>query len=202
MHVMSRDFTTKEKIILLVLVLFLIGFGYYQFIDKPIRSSLEKAAAETASLQQELNEVNAKIANLERMKHELEDLTAENRSSYMASYNNSKAELKLLNDILSDATQYSIAFASVTRNGDQIRRDFSLQFTAPDYDSMRDIIKKLTGVEFRCLIGNMNCSITKTRYRDVTEYGALVVNVTATFYETMVGGTPDSGLPASTTTVS
>ena len=52
-------------------------------------------------------------------------------------------------------------------------------------------------VEYRCLIGNLSCSLNKIRYRDRTEYGALSVSVTATFFETMVGGVEDSGLPAS-----
>ena len=194
MRVMSRDFSNREKVILLILILFLIGFGYYQFVDKPVRESLATAAAEKSALDSELSAVNAKIATLQRMQAEIEDITAGGNNSYMASYNNSKAELKLLNDVLKAATQYSISFANVTRRGDQIRRDFSLQFTAPDYDSMRSIIQSLTGVEYRCLIGNMSCSLNKIRFRNVTQYGALSVSVTATFYETMVGGEEDSGL--------
>lgn len=196
MRVMSRDFTTKEKVILLILVLFLIGFGYYQFIDKPVRENLAKAEAETINLETDIAAVNARIATLQRMQEEIDSITASGQNSYMASYNNSKAELKLLNDVLSSALQYSISFANVTRSGDQIRRDFSLQFTAPDYDTMRSIIHNLTGVEYRCLVGNMSCSIGKVQYRNVTEYGVLSVNMTATFYETMVGGVADSGLPA------
>ena len=197
MSVMSRDFTVREKVILLILVLFLLGFGYYQFIDKPVRESIAKAEAETANLQMEITAVNAKIATLQRMQDEIDDINASGANTYMASYNNSKAELKLLNDILSATTQYAISFANVTRDGDQIRRAFSLQFTAPDYDSMRRIILELTSVEYRCLIGNLNCSLNKQRYRDITEYGSLSVSMTATFYETMVGGVEDSGLPPS-----
>lgn len=197
MRVLSRDFTTREKIILVILVLFLIGFGYYQFIDKPVREGLARAESESAALQTEIAAVNTKIATLQRMQDEIDSINAEGRNSYMASYNNSKAELKLLNDVLSQATQYSISFSNVTRSGDQIRRDFSLQFTAPDYQAMWNIINDLTGVEYRCLIGNLSCSLNKIRYRDRTEYGALSVSVTATFFETMVGGVEDSGLPAS-----
>ena len=197
MNVMSRDFTVREKIILLILVLFLIGFGYYQFIDKPVRESIAKAEAESANLQMEITAVNAKIAALQRMQDEIDDINASGATTYMASYNNSKAELKLLNDILSSTTQYSITFSNVTRDGDQIRRAFSLQFTAPDYDTMRRIILELTSVEYRCLIGNLTCNLTKQRYLNHTEYGVLSVSMTATFYETMVGGVEDSGLPAS-----
>ncbi len=196
MSIMSRDFTTREKVIILILVLFLMGFCYYQFIDKPVRESLANAEAETAAIQMELTSVQVQIAQLERMRAEIDDITAGGLNSYMPSYNNSKAELKLLNDILSSAAQYSVTFTSITRNGDQIRRNFSLQFTAPDYDSMKDIINQLSGVSYRCLIGDLRCGLTNVRIsRDVTET-YLSVAATATFYETMVGGVPDAGLPA------
>ena len=39
----------------------------------------------------------------------------------------------------------------------------------------------------RCLIGDMRCS--------TDEEGLVTVSETATFFETMVGGTPDSLLP-------
>jgi Tfp pilus assembly protein PilN len=193
---MTKSFTTREKIILTVLVLFLIGVCYYQFFDKPLRDRLAKAEAENTAIQTELTAVNMKIATLQQMKDEIDDITANGKNSYMASYNNSKAELQLLNDILSKANQYSITFANVSRNGDQIRRDFSLNFTAPDYDTMQRIINNITGAEYRCLLGNLSCNLGRIVYEDRTVYGELSVNVTATFFETMVGGEEDSGLPA------
>ena len=196
MRSMSREFTVREKVILLILCLILIGFGYYQLIDKPVRENIAKAEAEAIALEAEISSVKSQTAVLQKMQDEINEIISSGKNSYMASYNNSKEELRLLNDVLSATTQYSISFANVTRNGDQIRRDFSLQFTAPDYDTMRRIIQELTSVEYRCLIGNLSCSLSKQRYRDVTEYGALSVSMTATFYETMVGGVEDSGLPS------
>jgi hypothetical protein len=192
---MTKGFTTREKIILTVLVLFLIGFCYYQFFDKPVRNSLARAESETSAIQSELTAVNLKISALQQMKDELDEITASGKNSYMASYNNSKAELRLLNDILSETNQYSITFANVTRNGDQIRRDISLNFTAPNYDTMQRIINTITSSDYRCLIGNLSCNLGRIVYADHTEYGDLTASVTATFFETMVGGEEDSGLP-------
>ncbi len=194
MSVLSRDFTTKEKVILLILLLFLVGFAYYQFVDKPVRENLAAAEAETAKLQAELTSVRSRISTLKRMQDEIDDVTSDGLNSYMPSYNSSKEELRLLNDILSDATQYSIAFTGLTRSGDQIRRNFTLQFTAPDYEVMKTIIRELTGTDYRCLIGDLRCSLVTDRLDWID--GAVSVNCTAVFYETMVGGEPDAGLPA------
>ena len=195
MSIMSRDFTIKEKVLILLLCLILLGLAYYRFVDQPIRQDLETAASEKAMLQVELTAVNSKINQLQRMQDEMVDVTGGGTVSIMESYNNSKQEISFLNDVLSAATQYTISFTNITRYGDQVRRYFTLQFTAPDYDTMLSIVSQLSNSHYRCLIGDMQCSaVTKSRY--YTDYTQVSASMTATFYETMVGGTADAGLPA------
>ncbi len=196
---MSRDVTTKEKVLLVILVLIILAFGYYRFVDQPVRKNLAKADAEYNALQTELTEVRIKIKELQRMQDEIDLITSGGKDSYMPSYNNAKAELALLNDILNESvTQYSVAFTNVTRYKDQIRRDFKLDFNAPDYESMKAVIDKLTGVDYRCMIGDCSCRVVDLKIRNPLPdepTTALAVSATATFYETMVGGTVDAGLP-------
>lgn len=194
MKVLSRDFTLKEKLLLLLLGLILVGLAYYQFVDRPVRETLDIAHAEADSLSVELQTVEAKLARMRRMRAELEDVTAGGTASEMGSYNNSKAEIAMLNDVLSEALQYSITFANVTRSGDQIRRNFTLQLTTDSYETMEHIISAISASHYRCLIGDLRC--TATQDRDVLE-GNISIGATATFFETMVGGTPDAGLPES-----
>lgn len=195
---MSREINAKEKVLLVILVLIILGFAYYRFVDQPVRKNLAKAEAEYSSLQSELTEVRVKIRELQRMQDEIDEITSGGKDSFMPSYNNAKEELALLNDILNESvTQYSVAFTSVTRYKDQIRRDFKLDFSTPDYDSMKVVIDKLTGVDYRCMIGDCNCNVIKVKdpMNPSLETTALSVSATATFYETMVGGTADAGLP-------
>ena len=194
MKALSRSFTLKEKILLLLLSLILVGLAYYQFVDQPVRSALAQAQAEADSLSVELNAVNSKLATMRKMRTELDDVTAGGKATEMGSYNNSKAEIAMLNDVLSEALQYSITFANVTRSGDQIRRNFTLQLTASSYESMEHIINSINESHYRCLIGDLQCSAAHGQY--VLD-GDVSVNASATFFETMVGGTPDAGLPES-----
>ena len=193
---MSREINAKEKVLLVILVLIILGFAYYRFVDQPVRKNLAKAEAEYSSLQSELTEVRVKIRELQRMQDEIDEITSGGKDSFMPSYNNAKEELALLNDILNESvTQYSVSFTSVSRYKDQIRRDFKLDFTTPDYESMKIVIDKLTGVDYRCMIGDCNCNVIRVRNQNNEETTALSVSTTATFYETMVGGTADAGLP-------
>lgn len=191
MKILSRDFTLKEKILLLILSLALIGLAYYQFIDQPVRNDLVTAQSEKEYLQIELNAVQAQLVQLKKMEQELENLSGDNSLGVMGSYNNSKAEIALLNDILGDTQQYSISFSDVTRNGDLIRRNFSLQFTASSYEEATRILTRLSRSECRCRLGNVYCTSEDGNVMK----GPVSVSATATFYETMVGGKADAGLP-------
>ena len=54
MKIMSRDFTTREKIMLLVLTLILLAAGYYAVIDQPIRTAINEAKSQQDELNTEL----------------------------------------------------------------------------------------------------------------------------------------------------
>lgn len=198
MKIMSRDFTTKEKVLLLILAAILILAGYYLFVDQPVRSALDSAKSQQEELNTELLVLQSRAASLSSMQSELDDIEKSGKLGKMGSYNNSKAELDELNDILKETKAYDINFNDVTRDGDLIRRSFSLTYTAPDYDKAADIITQLCEGEWRCLISDLQFIADK----DNLEEGDVKVGVTATFYETMEGGTPDSGLPADTSETS
>ena len=152
---MNREFTTREKLLILLLCLILVGLAYYQFVDQPVRTALNNAHAERDSLLTELTTVNAKLAVMRRMRDEMEDITAGGTVSEMKSYNNSKPEIALLNDILRGTPDYTITFADVTRDNDQIRRNFSLTFVSDKYASIQRIVKQLSESPYRCLIGDL-----------------------------------------------
>lgn len=196
---MNREFTTREKLLILLLCLILVGLAYYQFVDQPVRTALNNAHAERDSLLTELTAVNAKLTVMRRMRDEMEDITAGGTVSEMKSYNNSKPEIALLNDILRGTPDYTITFADVTRDNDQIRRNFSLTFVSDKYASIQRIVKQLSESPYRCLIGDLKISVTRGK---TMEEGPINVNATATFFETMVGGVVDAGLPATSAAAS
>ena len=195
MKILSRDFTLKEKILIGILLLIILGFIYYQFVDQPIRSSIEKAKAETSENELEFEAVSLKIAQLEKMKNEIDKIQAEGTIAPMPSYNNSKAVNNILNDVLG-TYGYSITFSNLTRDGDLVRRELTLEFSPPDFSAMATVLAALEKCEYRCLIDGID--FTRTRYllSDRSGYDVKYqAKATATFYETMVGGKTDSGLP-------
>ena len=208
MKILSRDFTLKEKILLVVLCVLLVGLAYYWLVFIPCRDNIDAAHADRDAAQDELIVAMLKENQLKQMQSELDRIGELQAASRMESYNASKAELTTLNNVLEAADDYAVSFSGVTRNGDQIRRNFTLQFRTGSFQTAKAIVSRLSDSEYRCLLGDLQYATTLRRLIDderapvvrVIEdrrYAEdIVVTTTATFFETMYGGTPDAGLPA------
>ena len=180
---MLSNFSRKEKLMIIVLAILLIGLLYYRFIHISVNERITSAKNDAQVLQQELDLANARLKKAQGMESKMGP-----GMSKMGSYNSSKAETAFLNTVLANVPSYTVSFDEVTRDKNQIRRNFQLRFTTDSYDSAVNIIKNLTEGEYRCLIGDVRCSIA--------DGGQTTMDVSGTFYETMVGGMKDSALPA------
>ena len=195
MKILSRDFSLKEKLLLLVLLLLLLGLVYYRFVHVPVNESLEKAADNKASLEIEVTAVETKAAQLAKMKAEIDDITASGAFKSMPSYSNRNQVITLLNDVLG-SLGYSATFdAPYHKDGsNQVRRNISLQFTAPDYETVESVLARFAGSEYRCLIGNVSVTSSNRKFDESGEQRACSVNCTLTFFETLAGGAADDEL--------
>ena len=183
MKILSRDFTFVEKIIITILSIILVGFVYYFLVQKPVSEGIQTAISDQENAQIELDAINARLSKLESMETEMES----NTSSYMLSYNGAKKEMALLNDIFGNTDEYTLKFNDVTREGDQIRRNFYFSFKASNYSTAQSLLKKLINCQYRCLIEDMSM--------DTDKDGSCTISANAIFFETMVDGNIDAALP-------
>ena len=155
MKLISHDFILLEKFVLLVLILILMGIGYYRLVDQPVRQGIEEAHAQRDKLQVDLDAVNVRISDYNNRVNELDEARA--LRHFMPSYNNSDEELRTLNGVLSAARHYSFEVDKITlsETDNQIRRNFVFSFTAPDFDTVKGIFTRLSNSRIRCLIGNV-----------------------------------------------
>jgi type II secretory pathway component PulM len=192
---LNRELTNREKLLLIILIVIILGALYYLFIFQPTEDRISAANITKANLEDELLIADANASKITGMKEEMADI--ENNGhilSSMPSYNAGKQEIDFLNDTLSNnTTDYYVGFTQMTRMGNQIRRNFTLTFTADNYKTAKSIIDALENCEIRCLIGDM--VVVPSNDEDDLLSGPVDVNCVATFYETMYGGQEDSDLP-------
>ena len=95
-----------------------------------------------------------------------------------------------MNDVLGDMG-YTITFSDHVKNGDIVRWNITLSFTAPDRATVKKVMKDIAASNYRCLISDM--SLTPVTGKTLSA-NSISVTASITFYETMVGATTNQGI--------
>lgn len=143
---MRRSFTTREKVLLVVLAVLLMGIGYFKLILEPINDEISQYEVSTEDEEMEITQNSAKISKLHKMKKELTEIHESGDEKPMPAYDNADALLVDLNTILSRASSYSLNFGekSVLESNTYIMcRPATLEFSTPVYGTAREIIDAL-----------------------------------------------------------
>lgn len=177
---MSRAFTTREKVLLVVLAVLLLGIGYFKLILEPINERIETAQAQMAAEQDEMLTSTVQAAEKKRMQGELDELFASGEAMPLPDYDNSGALLIELHTILDASDEYTLNFDTLSEldGGYIVRRPVNLTFRTKTYDEARTIIDALHDS------ANVNV-ITDISMQFDTRDGSESVQVTATiqFFE-------------------
>ena len=143
---MNREFTTREKILIVIFALLVIGICYYKFLLQPINDSIEQYQLNTEAEQSEIVQNQVILKKMDNMEKELEEIKASGDAKPMPQYDNSEAVLTELNTILSQASDYSLSFGTVEALEETsyvMQRPVTLTFNAASYEVARDIMYEL-----------------------------------------------------------
>ena len=192
---LSRSFSKKELIMVLLVLAMVLGFCYYYFVYLPVNDKIESANSRITELQDEDQLLQTKLLRLKKTQSELEALKSGEEVSIMPSYNGAKLEVNFLHDLMAPLGKYDFQFSEVTREKDLIRRDFTLSFESVKYDRIINIFKALYNCKYRVLISDVTYKAPDPTQSNSAEDNELKMSLSGTFYETMVGGSEDEGLP-------
>lgn len=180
---MHREFTTREKILLLVLCFIMLAVFYYEIVVKNVEETIQRY--DTSELEIELMMEQQKAMQIQSMEQEMAIL--KESGSLVPTYNNIKSTIRELNDIFDGAQEYHFEFGKAVRDGDAVRRDISITFSASSYAGAEAIIQKLHDCKYRCLIRTLSIS-------SGSETGGVNASLQVTFYETMYEASSTLGL--------
>lgn len=143
---MNRPFTTREKVMLVILSLLIIGICYYKFLLEPINDQIEQYNQMAAGEQDIITQNMALIQKKKEMEQELEAIFAENPDpDPIPNYDNSGALMVEIHSILDGTVDYTLSFSdtSLLSGGYLLRRPLELEFSVDTYSQARSIINRL-----------------------------------------------------------
>ena len=172
---MKHVLTTREKVLVLVLAVIVIGFCYYNFFLSPLNESISHYNSLATELDTELMINTAKVSQKNSMEKEIEELKTGGAST-IPEYNNSQKLMVELNSILSEAEDYNISFDATSNIDYVVLRPAYLTITTAEYQQARDIIDKLYASENIMRMSDLNMTTDESS-------GKTTVNVRITYFE-------------------
>ena len=168
---MSRAFTPREKVLLVVLAVLLIAIGYFKLILEPINDAVAEYNMDADNEQSEIVANMALLQKMKSMQTELDEIYAAGDPVPMPEYDNSEVMLVELNTILAAATDYTVNFGSAAPLSESsyiMCRPLSLRFEAADYKTARQIIDTLHESENVNRISDLSVSFNSNAHVEVT----------------------------------
>jgi len=188
---LNRALTRKELALVLALTLAFLGLFYYRFVYLNVQDQL--AEYDTSALESEIAVEQAKAARMKNMQAEIE-INRGNETGQVATYDNIKNEIDLLNDILMASSEYQLGWEQPEATGDTVRRNVSITYTAPDYEKALDIIRQIYQSKCRTLIRTAALTPNGSQDSQTLDNGPVSVSMDVTFYETLNGAASTDGL--------
>lgn len=176
---MNRAFSTREKVLLVILALLLIGVGYFKLLLEPINESIDNYTQLASSEQDAMLQGTAQLVQLRQMEQELEVIHESGEAVPLPAYDNAEGLLVELNHILAASTEYTLNFGTVDMldGGYIVRRPLSLQFSAKNYAAARGILAALHDSANVNQISDLSVSLPEDPDKGVQ------VTCSVTFYE-------------------
>ncbi len=188
---LNHEFTLREKLLLLVFSVFLVGLFVYEVAYVGINN--EKKEYDLDQISMEISQEELRAVQVDNMKRVIEESEGKVVGT-LSVYNNLSSEIMALNQIITSNTdKVSITWSEPVLSGTIIRRDANITFTAKSYDHFKSVLKQLSECQYRTLIRNV--SITSGNdTNNLLESGQINCQVSMTFYETSEGASSLSGL--------
>lgn len=186
---LSKQFTRREKVLLCILGLILVGSTYYFAVHQPVETALRELTLQQEDARSSIMILEIKAQRLSEMRAELEEILARPNPPETPKYDNLQQVMVFLNTILGSTADYSLSFQPVEapEEGSVIRRVIQMSFTCPSYGEARSVVEALRGCVYRCQLSNLSMSPAareREQSADLTA-GAVQVSLTATFFESL-----------------
>lgn len=193
---LSRKFTLREIILLLIAILLLLGIFYYQVILKDYNEA--KVTFNTASLEDQESILTAKAMKYKQMKTYIEEHADDNYGT-VAVYNNLSNEIEALSNVFTGIDNVSINWQEPSLTNTIVRRNATITFDVSSYEQAKNIMKSINELEYKCIITSTSLSDGNTT--SITSSSDITVELNVTFFETIEGAKTTSGLVVEDTSV-
>ncbi len=176
---MKRQFSLRERILMIILAILLVACVYYILVEKPVQDTLLDASQRQSEAESQMMIASAQLQKMHQMQDALEKLE-QSAQADVPDYDNAKNVLELLKRAMAQTNEFKLNFQPVTTEGAIARRTIQMNFRCDSYAAAKQVLQTLLDSNYRCRITSM--SVTCGQNGDITQQ-EVSVQATVTFYE-------------------
>lgn len=172
---MKKEFTKREKILLLVLAVLVIGLGYYKFVLQPINNKITDYRNMESEVQLEYEQNQVKAARMSMMQKEIQKSQAKGIRRTVADYDNSVNLMPELYKIMKSSLDYSLDFGELVFEEDFVKRPVQITYETSTYRQARAIIDKLYNSQYAMQVDDLTITTGEAADKQVvTTYISII----------------------------
>ncbi|HHX13879.1 MAG TPA: hypothetical protein GX726_02860 [Clostridiales bacterium] len=177
----QREFTPKEKVLLVVLAVLILGLLYYLGAYRINKEGLEARNQRIANLQEEIKVESIKASRMKAMEKSLKLIESGemSKTAQIPDFDNTQPLVRSLNNIAAASAKYNMTFGEVVSEDGLVRRPVNMAFEVNSYDTAVSVIRALANCEYRSLIKNLDISGKDKSLRQ----GPLMLRLEVVFFE-------------------
>lgn len=152
---MDRAFTTREKVLMLILSVIILACAYYLLVFAPSQEAINSSKTQVSQLESELMVDEAMALQVQNMQAELDQKKASGqRVKETLECDSTAVIMRELNNIMAGTSTYSLSFADAesSDDGSMVRHSVSVNFTAKNYTAAKRVIEELVNNKYTSLV--------------------------------------------------
>ncbi len=152
---MDRAFTTREKVLMVILALIILASAYYLLVFAPSKDAIVSSQSQVSQLESELTIQQAKAIQVSNMQNELDQKKSSGeQAKETLSYDASPVIMRELNNIMAGTKTYTLSFADAeeSEDGNAIRCSVGVSFSTKNYASAKRVVDELVNNKYTSLV--------------------------------------------------
>lgn len=170
---MRRRLTAREWVLLALLGIILVICGYVLLFYMPQTAERDRYLEEAESIRVQTRAAQLRLEDKRRMEQELEELLCADASP-IADYDNLKPIMVELDSVLALTKEYTLTFSTADASQSIVRRSISMTFTADSYEYAKEVLQRLHGSDYRCMLESVSLNLGQGAEGAVTVSGTIV----------------------------
>lgn len=175
---MKRALTKREKILMLILAVLMIGIGYYKLVLSPINTQIEVYEGMAMEEQISLDTNTVRAAVMARMERETEQAKKSGKNWVIPAYDNREALMETLNRLFASCSSYALDFGEEEKDGIVVKKPVQITYETGSYREVRDIIDRLYDCGYAMQVAEVTLQA-----REATDRNLVTAYMNVTFFE-------------------